>query len=165
MEMMAPETSAIIAPRLADLRLGLSVGLLAVLLSACGEQDKGTGPVRVFVSNEANDRIDVFDGRSGALEGLLKTGERPRGMALSPDSRTLYVAASDANRIEAWDLRSLSRQRSYEHVSDPERFVLAPDGRSLFIANEDQSSVSRLNLADGKVLWKAPVGAEPEGIA
>jgi PQQ-dependent catabolism-associated beta-propeller protein len=135
-----------------------------VLLSACAAAEK-PGPDRVFVSNEEADVVQVLDGRSGHREGELKTGERPRGLALSPDGRTLYVAASDSNRIEAWDAHTLVLLRAYAAISDPERFALSPDGRSLYIASEDQSLLAKLDLAIGAIAWQAPVGPEPEGIA
>ena len=55
----------------------------------------------VFVSNEGSNQVTIVDGASGRIEGQLATGPRPRGIALSRDGKTLYVAASNANRIEA----------------------------------------------------------------
>lgn len=139
----------------------LCLGLVG--LSAC--DDPTPGPDLVFVSDEEADVVHIVDGRSGGREGQLRTGERPRGMALSPDGRTLYVAASDSNRIEAWDPRARRLVRAYAAGSDPERFALAPDGRSLYVANEDVALFSRLDLASGAITWQAEVGPEPEGIA
>ena len=119
----------------------------------------------MYVSDEEADVVHVLDGRSGDVEGQLKTGERPRGLALSPDGRLLYVAASNSNTIEAWDPRSARLVRSYAAGSDPERFALAPDGQSLFIANEDVALFSRLDLSSGEIVWQAEVGPEPEGVA
>ena len=119
----------------------------------------------VLVSDEEADVVHIVDGRTGQVESRLKTGQRPRGLALSDDGRTLYVAASEDNRIEAWDLRERRRRRAYDGGSDPERFALSPDGKSLFVANEDVALISRLDLADGTIAWQAEVGPEPEGIA
>jgi PQQ-dependent catabolism-associated beta-propeller protein len=143
--------------RLAPLALALAG------LGAC--QGAQPGPDRVFVSDEAGDTVHVLDGLTGGEEGALKTGGRPRGLAVSPDGAILYVAASNADRIEAWSTRSLQRLRLYAAGSDPERFVLAPDGRSLVIANEDRSVLSKLDLASGAIVWQAPTGPEPEGVA
>jgi PQQ-dependent catabolism-associated beta-propeller protein len=137
--------------------------LFALLaLAACGRAEKGND--RLFVSDEKADVVHVLDGATGADEGELKTGARPRGMALSPDRRTLYVAASNANRIEAWDVASLRRVRIYASGSDPERFAVSPDGRTLAIANEDHSAVSLLDLASGRMVREVRVGPEPEGV-
>jgi len=100
----------------------------------------------------------------GKDEGRLVTGPRPRGMALSADGRTLYVAASNANRIEGWDTRSRRRIATYASGSDPERFAVSPDGAALYIANEDHSAVSFLDLKSGRITREVKVGPEPEGV-
>ena len=117
----------------------------------------------LFVSNEAKG-VAVLDGATGRIEGELRTGPRPRGMALSPDGRTLYVAASNADRIEAWDVASRRPVRFYNSGSDPERFALSGDGKRMYIANEDASAVSFLDLASGRVEREVKVGPEPEGV-
>ena len=137
--------------------------LLLTVASCRGGGEPGVD--LVYVSDEESDVVHIVDGRSGHLEGQLKTGERPRGLALSPDGLTLYVAASDANEIEAWNLRTRRLVRTYAAGSDPERFARAPDGKSLFVANENAALFSRLDLASGTIIWEAEVGPEPEGIA
>jgi PQQ-dependent catabolism-associated beta-propeller protein len=145
-------------------RLGILSGILLLWLSSC-QAETSPGPDIVLVSDEEADVIHILDGRSGRVEGQLKTGERPRGLALSPDGHTLYVAASDSDRIEAWDPKTRRMLRVYSAGSDPERFAVAPDGRSIFVANEDVALFSRLDLATGKIVWEAEVGPEPEGVA
>ena len=129
----------------------LPVGIaLALMLPSCGPAAKG--PDIVAIADEAANTVHLIDGASGAKEGELQTGRRPRGMARSPDGRTLYVAASNANRIEAWDIASRRLLRSYASGSDPERFAVSPDGRMLVIANEDHAAVSFLDLHSGRII-------------
>jgi PQQ-dependent catabolism-associated beta-propeller protein len=145
-----------------DLRQ-IAAGAAALLLAACG----GPAPKStdlVFVSNEGANEIEVLDGATGRLEAPLRTGERPRGMALSPDGRTLYVAASNANRIEAWDVATRKHLRDYGSGTDPERFAVSPDGKRLYVANEDHSAVSFVDLASGAVVREVKVAPEPEGV-
>lgn len=136
--------------------------VLLLWLGGCGPS--GPGPDRLFVSDEKAG-VHVLDGRSGAREGELKTGERPRGLALSPDGRVLLVAASNANRIELWDTHSLQHLRDIGPVSDPERIALSPDGRRLYAASEDSSSALAFDVASGRTLRTTSVGPEPEGVA
>jgi PQQ-dependent catabolism-associated beta-propeller protein len=146
-------------------RLPLFLTALLSPLSLTGCHGAQPGPDRVFVSDEAGNVVRVLDGLTGREEGTLHTGARPRGLAVSPDGATLYVAASTANRIEAWGTRNLQRHRLYFAGSDPERFALSPDGRSLVIANEDGSVLSKVDLSSGAIVWRAPTGPEPEGVA
>jgi PQQ-dependent catabolism-associated beta-propeller protein len=118
----------------------------------------------VFVSNEGSNPVTMVDGATGRVEGQLATGARPRGMELSRDGRTLFVAASDSNRIEAWDVAARRLLRTYPGIPDPERFALTPDGARVAIANEDDSAISFLDLASGKIVREVKVGPEPEGV-
>jgi PQQ-dependent catabolism-associated beta-propeller protein len=138
------------------------VAALALALAACSKPPIGND--RVFVSDEEADVVHVLDGLSGQIEGTLRTGERPRGLALSPDRKVLYVAAGDSDRIEAWDTHLLTKIRDIASGSDPERLAVSPDGRTLYAANEDKSAVSFIDVASGLVTHEVQVGPEPEGI-
>lgn len=131
-------------------------------LAACGSA--GRGPDRVFISDEANAAVHVVDGASGRREGELHTGARPRGLALSPDRKVLFVAASDANRIELWDCHTLRHLRDIASGSDPERLAVSPDGHTVLAANEDRSAISFIDVSSGRVMREVRVGPEPEGI-
>jgi PQQ-dependent catabolism-associated beta-propeller protein len=141
----------------------LPVALAVLAVSSCARERQPSNDL-VFVPNESTSEVTVLDGATGRIEGHLATGPRPRGVELSPDRRTLYVAASNANRIEAWDVAGRRRLRLYASGSDPERFAISPDGRTAYVANEDNSSVSFLDLATGRITREVSVGPEPEGI-
>ena len=136
--------------------------LAALALAGCSAQ---RGNDRVFVSDEARSRVVVLDGLSGQVETSFRTGGRPRGLALSPDKRTLYVASGLGNHIEAWDVATLLKQREIGSGSDPERLAVSPDGAIIYAANEDAAAVSVIDVASGKVVRQVPVSPEPEGIA
>ena len=140
-------------------RLGL---LAALAMAGCSTHEQPSTDT-VFVSNESGG-VTVLDGATGRIEGQLATGARPRGMALSADGKTLYVAASDSSRIEAWDTRSRRLVRVYPNIPDPERFALTPDSAALAIANEDNSAISFLDLNSGIIRGEVRVGPEPEGV-
>ena len=132
-----------------------------LLLAACSGAPKSNDTV--FVSDETGG-VTLLDGATGKVEGHLATGPRPRGMAFSPDGRTFYVAASNANRIEAWDIRTRRLLRAYGSGTDPERFAISPDGGTAYIASEDHSAVTFLDLKSGQITREVKVGPEPEGV-
>src|SRR3954454_8238222 len=99
----------------------------ALLLGVAGCSPQQPSTDLVFVSDEGANLVHIVDGATGRIEGALATGRRPRGMQVSPDGRTLYVAASDANRIEAWDVRTRRLLRVLNSGPDPERFAVSPD--------------------------------------
>ncbi|MFL6752377.1 MAG: PQQ-dependent catabolism-associated beta-propeller protein [Sphingomicrobium sp.] len=122
------------------------------------------GAETIFVSDEASDCVQAIDG--GTLKPIqcIKVGKRPRGLVASADGKRLYVAVGDDNRIAIVDTAARKVVRSFA-TPDPETFALSPDEREIFIANEDSSLMSRIRIADGKVLREVQVGGEPEGTA
>jgi PQQ-dependent catabolism-associated beta-propeller protein len=119
-----------------------------------------------YVSDEQADVVHVIEGGQWAKPAYaIAVGARPRGMALSPDGRRLYVAVSDDDRIDVVDLAARKVVDHLPSGPDPERFALSPDGRWLYIANEDDAKVSFLDIAAKKIVREVEVGAEPEGMA
>src|SRR6266852_4859238 len=52
------------------------------------------GAPLVYVSNEESTEISVIDSATDTLMGNIFVGKRPRGIKISPDGNTLYVALS-----------------------------------------------------------------------
>src|SRR5690349_16483590 len=134
--------------------IAIAAALLA--LASCNPRRASSNDI-VLVSNETGG-VTLVDGATGRVEGQLATGPRPRGIELSKDGNTLYVAASNANRIETWDIARRKLLRTYASGTDPERFAISPDGRTAYVANEDHSAVSFLDLVTGKITHEVQVG-------
>jgi YVTN family beta-propeller protein len=140
---------------------------------------------RVYVSNEDDGTVTVIDADRAAAIATIAVGKRPRGLALSPDGRVLYVAVSGlpkcpppipeaecaklardpgADGVAVVDAARLERTRLIGGVSDPERIAVSRDGRRLFVTEEDLGRVAVLDVACGRLLRAVSVGAEPEGV-
>jgi len=142
-----------------------SPALAALLaLAACADPTT-TAPHTVYVSDEQADVIHVIDGRRLVEVARIAVGRRPRGLALSPDGATLYVAVSNDDRIASVSTLTRRVNATLRSGPDPERFALSPDGRTLYVANEDDGKVSFLDVATGRLLHETLVGPEPEGMA
>src|SRR5437763_1967369 len=146
----------------AGIRVSTAAAAALLALASCAQHRQPSNDT-VFVSDEIGG-VTLLDGATGKIEGHLATGPRPRGMAFSPDRRTFYVAASNANRIEVWDVRSHRLLRAYASGTDPERFAISPDGKTAYTANQDHSAVSFLDLPSGRITREVKVGPEPEGV-
>src|SRR5580692_10663352 len=48
----------------------------------------------IYVSNERSDNVSVIDGVTRQVVATIPVGKRPRGIHLSPDGKTVYVAVS-----------------------------------------------------------------------
>src|SRR6202011_4660307 len=108
-------------------RLVASAG--AALLCAAGIATADT----IYVSNEKDNTITVVDGASLAPVKTIPVGQRPRGILLSKDEKSLYICASDSDHIEVLDLASASVIRTLPSGPDPEYFALDPAGRLLYV--------------------------------
>jgi YVTN family beta-propeller protein len=137
----------------------------------------------VYVSNEASGDLSIIDARARHVIATVPLGKRPRGLKLSPDERTLYVALSGspmagpgvdesrlppadktADGIGVIDVASRRLLRILRGVSDPEQLAVSADGKQLFVASEDRGELVVLSTADGAVRAHIPVGAEAEGV-
>lgn len=140
---------------------------------------------RAYVSNEDDGTVTVLEAERGAAIARIDAGKRPRGLALSPDGKLLYVAVSGvpkcppplsdeecarlprdraADGIAVIDTASLARTRVLAGVSDPERVAVSRDGRRLYVSEEDAGRLAVLEATQGRVLATVPVGREPEGV-
>jgi YVTN family beta-propeller protein len=138
---------------------------------------------RLYVTNEISGDLSVIDVASEKVISTIPLGKRPRGVRVSPDHSTLYVALSGspiappgvdeetlppadkkADGIGVFDIKSGKLLRVMPGGSDPEQLAVSIDGRWLFIANEDVGETSVVDSSDGKVIATIPVGGEPEGV-
>lgn len=93
-----------------------SMCLLLPLAAACrGDEPRapsaGTTPatsrieaplVGIYVTNETSGDLSVIDAATNTVVGTIPLGKRPRGIAISPDGGTIYVALSRVPTGTAW---------------------------------------------------------------
>src|SRR5437773_12043530 len=125
----------------------------------------GAGPTRsadpqLWVSNELGNTITVVSPRTNAVRATIAVGKRPRGMALSPDKRTVYVALGQDDAVGVIDVASGQMTRTIPANRDPELVVLSPDGNVAYVSNEEIAHASATDIASGKTLFSTPVGVE-----
>ncbi len=161
------------------LRFGLAALVGLGLVGCHGKPDARL----VYVSAESSGEIVVVDPDSASVVARIPVGKRPRGLKLSRDGRTLYVALSGSPRggpnvdestlppadraadgIGVVDVVEKKLLRTLPSGQDPESFDLSRDGKTLYVSNEETAELSVLDLDSGKIIRKVPVGKEPEGV-
>jgi YVTN family beta-propeller protein len=162
------------------MRLGVLFMMVVASLAACSSEP--TGP-RLYVTNEISGDLSVIDLRTSSVVATIPVGKRPRGVRVSPDRTTLYVALSGSpiagpgvdestlpppdrrsDGIGVIDVRSGKLLKTLAAGSDPEQLAVSTDGRRLFVANEDAGEVSVVDVASASVIRRIAVGGEPEGV-
>ena len=85
---------------------GQMVGPLGIALSLGGVARQG-GDHLLYVSEFGNDRIQIFNARTGAHVGFLGVGDSPLGMRMhaATENRTLlFVSDGENDRIQVYEV-------------------------------------------------------------
>lgn len=138
---------------------------------------------RLYVSDETGGAIVIVDPVAGTVIERIAVGKRPRGLKVSRDGSTLYVALSGspiagpgvdesklppadraADGIGVVDLKARKLVKVLPSGQDPEAFDLSPDEKTLYVSNEETAEMSVLDIASATVRARVKVGDEPEGV-
>jgi YVTN family beta-propeller protein len=181
--------------------LRVTVGAVLALTTACGrdrpdlggradtaEAGANTATAQselAYVTNEDSQELTVIDTRTDSVIATFPVGTRPRGVRVSQDGKTVFIALSGSPKcpptmpdeecaklgadkskdgIAVVDAQTRKVTRVLPGGSDPEAFDISRDGNTLFVSNEDAGTASIVDIASGKVRSTVPVGTEPEGV-
>jgi YVTN family beta-propeller protein len=121
---------------------------------------------QVLVTNWCSSDLSVIDAASAKQVARVRLGGlHPRGIAVSPDSRTAYVALMGSDRLVRVDLATRAVTRYASTGDGPRHLVVSRDGRHLFVTNNGDGTVSKLDRATGRVLRWVRTGKEPRSMA
>src|SRR5437660_12893834 len=110
----------------------LRIALLPPLCLASASPAPARDP-QLWVSNEVSNTISVIAPRSNAVTATITVGRRPRGMALSPDGRTVYVALGQDDAVGVIDVAKATLTRTIPVGRDHELVVVSTDGWKLVV--------------------------------
>jgi 6-phosphogluconolactonase len=117
--------------------------------------------------------IDQASGNLVAMVALpIATGSQPTRIALSPDSRFLYVANQGDGTVSQFALKSdgslFSIGPNLASGAQPVAMTVDPGGTFLYVVNQGSNTVSifRISSIDGTLTAQAPAatGPSPSGI-
>jgi YVTN family beta-propeller protein len=120
----------------------------------------------VLVTNWCSWTMSVVNVKSARLVSTIPiSGGYPRGIAVSPDSRTAFVAVMGSQRIAKVDLAS-RKVSTFAHTGNgPRHIVISPDGRYLYVTNNTSGTVSKVDAGNGQVLKTVSTGRQPRSMA
>jgi PQQ-dependent catabolism-associated beta-propeller protein len=137
---------------------------VSLVFAAAGEARAALSGT-AYASNEKDNTVSVIDLSTMKTVKTVHTGQRPRGMTLTSDGKRLVVCEGDSDSISIFDTASWKVLGVIE-TPDAEYVTLRkPQNNPLFVSNENNAQVTAWNLDTQKLLWQAPTGMEPEGIA
>ncbi|HVW68412.1 MAG TPA: beta-propeller fold lactonase family protein [Steroidobacteraceae bacterium] len=139
-------------PQLGRALLG-TLALIAATASA-----EAAASYQVFVSNERSGDITVIDGGDFKVLGTYPVGKRPRGIHVSPDGKTVYVAVSGTPiegppPLDAAGNPILKKNQADDDDDDKVKADKSADGIVVF------------DVARKKAIGRVPAGSDPEEFA
>ncbi len=125
----------------------------------------GGAPNLAYVSG-AQGGLAIIDIASQQVSARIALSGDPRGMALSSDSRFLYVALAGKNGVGVIDANAKKETTIYPTGPGPTSLTLdLVDPSHLWVANTGGNTVTVLNPDTGKKLATIPVGRQPMSVA
>nr|WP_281366998.1 YncE family protein [Janibacter alkaliphilus] len=120
----------------------------------------------VLVSNWCSMDLSVIDAKTAKVVKTIPLGgENPRGIAVSPDSSTAYVANMGNDETVKVDLGSGEVTPFASTGVNPRHLLMSPKGDRLYITNAGSGTVSKVDTGNGEVVGEATVGADPRSMA
>jgi YVTN family beta-propeller protein len=158
------------------LTVAVALACTAVTTAADGDDEPHRSPIALALSSDGNRLLtanqtagtaSLIDTRSGRVLDEVATGEKPAGVALSPDGTRGAVThwyGYDLAILEVGSER-LKVAGRVEVGPEPRGVVIAHDGRTVYVAVGVSNEVVRVDLESRQVTGRLTVGREPRGLA
>ena len=117
-----------------------------------------------YVANQFRHGVSIIDPISLTEIGFLPTGRGAHGMAISRDTRSLYVTNRLAGTISRHRLRDEDHRGHVGDWRSPDMLQVSPDGTQLWTANRYANTVVVVDAGSGQVLHCVQVGRQPHGL-
>jgi YVTN family beta-propeller protein len=123
------------------------------------------------VAGDLGNRVAFVDPAAERVVATVAVGRHPAALAFSGDGTTLYVADRAESQLDVVDVASRTVRTRITVGLHP--VALASDGRRLYVADSDDDDVAVIELANERVIARAPlpftradaVGASPNALA
>ena len=136
-----------------------SAGLVALALAgALSTPAWAASGYQIFVSNEHSGEVTVIDGGDFKVVGTFPVGKRPRGIHVSPDGKTVYVALSGTPiegppPLDAQGNPILKKNNKADDDDDDAKADKSADG------------IGVIDVAHRKLTGRISAGSDPEEFA
>lgn len=130
----------------------------------------------LVVSNWCGFDVTVIDLVTHETLAEIDVGRHPRGVAVTSDSRTAYVAVMGSTGIAAIDLSALSPENGSTTTGrpaptyirgvgiTPRHLVLSPDDKTLYVTLNRDHAVVAVDLDSGQVIRRTQTGRAPRSM-
>lgn len=121
---------------------------------------------QVLVTNWCTMDLTVVDAATAKVTKTIPLdGRHPRGIAVTPDSKTAFVAIMGSDRTVEVDLAKGEVAPFVETGRNPRHLVMSPDGAYLYVTNSGSDTVTKVDARSGQVVKEVAVGRDPRSMA
>ena len=138
--------------------------------SACGEETGARAYITLVnenavavISTSTNTVIDTDPEADGVQH--IPVGDRPRGIAISPDGQEAYVANAGDNTVSVINTATKTVVATIPVGDEPQGVAFAPDGATAYVTNIEDNTVSVIDTATRTQTTTIAVGRRPQSIA
>ena len=129
--------------------------------SACG----GETGARAYVTLVNDNVVAVVRTDTNEVTQTIPVGDRPRGIAISPDGQEAYVANADDNTVSVINTASKTVVATIPVGDEPQGVAFAPDGATAYVTNIEDNTVSVIDTVTRTQTTTIAVGRSPQSIA
>ena len=129
-------------------------------------EDRPTGADRLWVVNQDNDSVSVFNTATGTRLTHVKVGTAPRSIAIAPNGE-VWVTNKLSASITVIDAgtREVLRTIAVPAASQPHGISASPTGAVMYVALEATGRLLKIDAATGATLASLAVGPNPRHVA
>jgi YVTN family beta-propeller protein len=129
-------------------------------------ESRPTGNARLWVVNQDNDSVTVFDSVTRAKLKEITVGASPRAVAVAPSGR-IWVTNKVTGTLSLIDPSSLTvvQTVTLPRASQPFGIAFAPTGSYAYVALEATGQLLKLNATSGATVSTVAVGPNPRHVS
>ncbi len=129
-------------------------------------EDRSSASDRLWVVNQDNDSVSVFDTATNAMVAEIAVGSGPRALAIAPNGE-VWVTNKLSATISVIDAGNLevSRTIAMPLASQPFGIVAAPTGGVMYVVLEATGRLLKIDASDGNTLDSIGVGTNPRHLS
>ncbi len=129
-------------------------------------EPRATGNARLWVVNQDNDSVTVFDAVTNAKLGEINVGVAPRSIAVAPNGR-IWVTNRQSATISVIDPSTLTVTStiSLPRASQPYGIAFVPGGAHAFVVLGATGQLVKLDAASFAQVGSVSVGPNPRHVA
>lgn len=117
---------------------------------------------KVLATNWCTWDLTIADTKTGQVMNTVKIdGRYPRGIAVTSDSTTAYVAVMGGSDLAKVDIGTGAVSWIRSVGLGPRHVVISPDDRSLYVTLNKAGQVAKVDTATGQVVTRVSTGTQP----